>query len=341
MQTVKLGKTGLAVTQVGFGGIPIISVPPEQAVAIVRHSFDLGVRFFDTANMYTTSEEKIGTALKAVRQQVVLATKTTDRTAAGAAEHIALSLKQLQTDWIDLYQLHNVSNPETLDQVLGPDGAYAAAEKARQAGKIRHIGLSSHNIEIAIAAVKTGLFETIQFPFNFIEDEPLKELFPLARQKAMGIIAMKPLGGGLLGKARLCFGFLQQHPHVVPIPGIRIKTEVDEIAALYHRPEPLAAADRKAMQKIRSDLGDKFCHRCEYCMPCEQGVAISNVLMFPAAAKRLAPNVVRSWLKGAIQSVDNCIACQECEAKCPYALPIPELLKAYRLRYDEFVANTS
>jgi predicted aldo/keto reductase-like oxidoreductase len=327
MQKVKLGRSGLNVSQIGFGGIPIIPLPADKAVAIVRHCFEGGITFFDTANMYPTSEEKIGAALADVRNQVVLATKTTERSAAGAAGHIDLSLKQLKTDRIDLYQFHNVSNAEALAEIQAPGGAYEAVLEAQQAGKIRCIGISSHSIATATAALETGLFQTLQFPFNFIENDPQDALFPLARSRGVGLIGMKPLGGGLLERADLCFGFLQQYPDIVPIPGIRTPAEADEIIALYRERPQLSGEHLKAMEEIRSILGDKFCHRCEYCMPCEQGVHISGVLMYRAAAKRLSPENVKLWLGEAMQTVEQCIECGECEEKCPYQLPIVDLLK--------------
>ena len=336
MKKVRLGATALEISEIGFGGIPIIPLPREDAVSVVKHCFDLGITFFDTANMYPTSEEKLGVALKSVRGEVVIATKTAQRDAKGATDHLDLSLKQLQTDWIDVYQLHNVSNEEALNQVLAPQGAYEAVSKARDAGKIRFIGISSHSIATATEALKTGLFQTLQFPFNFIESDPADKLFPLASQNQMGIIGMKPLGGGILERADLCFRFLQQHRYVVPIPGIRAKKEADEIIELYRNVEPLSEADLKDIENIRSALGEKFCHRCEYCMPCEQGVQISSVLMFQAAAKRLSREGVKGWIGKAMQSVEQCIECGECEQKCPYHLPISDLLKENLALFNQY-----
>jgi predicted aldo/keto reductase-like oxidoreductase len=327
MNTVELAGTDLEISEVGFGGIPIIPLPENKAVSVVKHCFDLGITFFDTANMYPTSEEKIGAALKTVREKVVIATKTTERAAKEASAHIDLSLRLIKTDWIDIYQLHNVSNEEALEQVLAPQGAYDAARKARAAGKIRFIGISSHNIQIAIKAIETGLFQTVQIPFNFIENDPAKELFPLARKKDVGIIGMKPLGGGLLERADLCFGFLQQHPYIVPIPGIRSKKEADEIVGLYRNPNPLSKTDLKDMENIQSILGERFCHRCEYCMPCDQGVQIPSVLIFKTVAKRVAREGTKAWLEKPMENVMKCIECGECEDKCPYNLPIIDMLK--------------
>jgi uncharacterized protein len=268
---------------------------------------------------------------------VVIATKTAQRDAKEVAAHIDLPLQQLKSDWIDLYQLHNVSNQENLQQVLGPHGAFEAARRARDAGKIRYIGISSHNIPTALEALKTGLFQTLQFPFNFIENDPANELFPQARRHDVGLIGMKPLGGGLLERADLCFGFLQQHPDVVPIPGIRAKKEADEIIGLYASPKPLSKADLIEIENIRSVLGEKFCHRCEYCMPCEQGVQIPSVLIFQAAANRLPREGVTAWLGKAMESVAECIECGECEQKCPYNLPIADLLKENLALYRDYL----
>ena len=327
MDKVRLGATGLEVSRIGFGGIPIIPLGHGEAVDLVRYCFDRGITFFDTANMYPTSEEKIGVALKPVRDSAIIATKTAQRTAQGATEHLELSLRQLQTDRIDLYQLHNVSNQGALDQVLAPGGAYEAVARARDAGKIRCIGISSHSIATATAALKTGLFQTLQFPFNFIESDPADELFPLAVGQDVGIIGMKPLGGGVLDRADLCFRFLQRHPGVVPIPGMRAREEIDQIIGFYRNPGPLTEDDEKDIARIRAEVGEKFCHRCEYCMPCTQGVLIPQVLMYPAILKRLTRERAAGWVGKAMESVEQCVECGECEQRCPYHLPIADLLK--------------
>lgn len=337
MKKVRLGKTELMVSEVGFGGIPIIPLNNGNAVDLIRHCFELGITFYDTANMYMDSEKKIGAALADVRDKVILATKTTERKSEQARAHIDLSLKQLQTDVIDIYQLHNVSNDDALEQVLAPGGAFQAADNARKEGKIRHIGLSSHNIQTAIKALETDLFETLQFPFNFIEHDPLDVLFPMAREKDVGIIGMKPLGGGLLERADICFGFLQQHPSVIPIPGFRLKAEADEIVGLYDNRRSLSDADHAEMEAIRSALGEKFCHRCEYCMPCEQGVEISTVLIYKAAIKRLTSSgaTLSPWISNAMKTAEECIECGQCEDKCPYNLAITDLLKEHLALYRE------
>ncbi len=337
MRTVTLGKTGLKVSELGFGGIPIIRLGFEDAVEVVRSCFEAGITFFDTANMYGNSEKKIGDALEGVRNKVVFATKTLARDAETAADHVDYSLQNLKTSRIDLYQFHNLANDEALDAVLAPGGAYEALAKARAERKIEHIGFSSHSISTAIKACRTGLFETLQFPFNFIERDPADELFKVAEEQSMGIIGMKPLGGGLLERADLCFRFLQQYPNVVPIPGIQAREELDEIIELYRSPKPLDEDDRRDIEKIRLDLGTKFCHRCEYCMPCEKGVMIPGVLGFPSFSKRLAPAAAIAFADAAMKSVENCGECQECVEKCPYELPIPDLLKENLAIFTDFM----
>jgi predicted aldo/keto reductase-like oxidoreductase len=338
MRRVRLGKTGLMVTELGLGGIPIVPLVQEDAVGVVRRGYDLGIRFFDTANAYRTSEAKMGEALESVRHEVVIATKTLAREPDEVRRHIQLSLDNLRTDRIDIFQIHNVSNDETFNQVLGGGGAYEVLAEAREAGKIGHIGVTSHNIETAIKACRTGWFETLQFPFNFVERDPAEELFQVAQELDLGIIGMKPLGGGWLEKARLCFGFLQQYPEVVPIPGVRSRDEIEEITALYESRVSLTPSDWEDIERIRAELGAKFCHRCEYCLPCKQGVKIPRGLGFPIFVKRFtAPNAV-AMLKDAMESIENCTECGECLEKCPYHLPIPEGLKENLALYRQYVS---
>lgn len=339
MKTVKLGKTGLVTSELGFGGIPIIPLKFEDAVKVVRHCVDRGITFFDTANAYVDSERKIGQALESVRDQIVLATKTGKRDAEGVTKHIGYSLENLKTDYIDIYQFHNVSNGEALEQILAPGGPYEVVDRVHKEGKIGFIGFSSHDIATAIKACRTGRFSTLQFPFNFIENDPADELFKVARDQDMGIIGMKPLGGGLLERADLCFKFLQQYPYVLPIPGISTTREADEIIELYLTLKPLSAADHKDIEKIRSELGTKFCHRCGYCIPCEQEVLIPTVMAFRSQSRRFPANIVMAMVDKSMETVDNCIECGECIEKCPYDLEIPELLKENLVLYKDFVSR--
>jgi uncharacterized protein len=327
MKKRTLGKTGLQVSELGFGGIPISRMSLEEAADLIRLAHGLGLNFFDTANMYLDSEQKMGQALAPVRDGVVIATKTAARDVPTAKEHLAQSLRDLQTDWIDLYQAHNVSTEEDLEKVLAPDGVYEFMAEARDKGQIRHIGLSSHHPDIALKAVETGLFETLQYPFNFLETGALDELFPAAEKLGLGLIGMKPLGGGLLEKAGLCFGFLQKYPHLIPIPGIQTREELEEIVDLYENPRPLSRADLETMESIKADLGDNFCRRCGYCMPCPQGIEIPFVLLLKSQVKRFSPTQVTTMNRARMALAEECEECGQCLEKCPYQLPIPDLLK--------------
>jgi predicted aldo/keto reductase-like oxidoreductase len=339
LRTIDLGGSGLKVSEVGCGGIPIMRVGLEEAKVIIRHCFQLGIRFFDTAHVYNDSEEKMGLALGPVRDEVILATKVWAKDAPGAAKELAISFDRLRTKRIDLIQCHNVSNQEGLDKVLGPGGSYEILAKAKAEGKVGAIGFSSHNPDIAVKAIRTGKFTTLQFPFNFIENDPQEKVFPAAREWGMGIIAMKPLGGGLLDRADLCFRFLQQHPDAIPIPGIQSMEEINEIVGYYQKRRPLSHDDREQMQRIRNDLGGRFCHRCEYCMPCEQGVQIPKVLLIKSQVRRFSPNQLVFFAKEAVASVEKCVDCGECVEKCPYRLPVPDMLKENAEIFRKFLVE--
>jgi len=330
MQTVRLGKTNLEVSRVGFGGIPIQRLTEEEAVRVVGRCLDLGITFLDTANGYTTSEERIGKALAALggrRSQVVIATKTGARDKAGALEHLELSLKRLGTDYIDLWQFHGVSTFEAYEQVLGPDGAMEAAQEALRSGKVRHVGITSHSMDVALKAVPSGHFETIQFPFNFVTSEPAQELVPLAREHDLGFIAMKPFAGGMLENANLAIKYLLQFDGVVPDPGIEKVEEIAEIVDIVNGPWEMTAQESQELERIRAEVGARFCRRCQYCMPCPEGVQIPTVMNVRSFWKRFPrERFAGGWIAEAVYTARDCVECGECEEKCPYRLPIREML---------------
>ena len=330
-----LGNTGLEVSEVGFGTIPIIRLSSEEAVRVLNRAYDRGITLYDTANMYLDSEEKIGRAFRDKRHQVVLATKTIRRDRKGAENDLDLSLQRLQTDYIDLYQFHQVSQEQDFQTLVGPEGALEAVLRAREEGRVRHIGVTSHSLEMALKLIATGLFSTLQFPFNFIEERAALELHPAARQRGLGIIAMKPFAGGMLEDARLCFRFLRQWPDVIPIPGFDAVAGVDEVVALYRRENVVTAEDRKAMEERRQELGERFCRRCEYCQPCPQGVMITPAMIYPVIAHRISPAIASTFSAKAMESVKNCIECGECHQRCPYGLPIPEMLKDHLAQWEQ------
>jgi uncharacterized protein len=339
MRYITLGKTGLEVSEVGFGGIPIIRLSTAEAVTVLRRAYDRGITLFDTANMYLDSEEKMGLAFDGIRSRLVIASKTFKRDRAGAEADIDLTLRRLRTDYIDLLQMHQLSLECDYQAVTGSAGALEAIFRARQDGKIRHIGVTSHSIEMAIKLVKTGLFSTVQFPFNFIETKPVEELHPVARQEEMGILAMKPFGGGVLDSAELCFKFLRQYTDVIPLPGFDAVGQVDQIVAVYETENAVLPEDQVAMERHRSELGQQFCRRCEYCQPCEQGVMITPAMSYPIIARRMSDAKAAGFAAKMMESVRNCTECGECVKRCPYSLPIPEMLKKHRALYEQHAAE--
>ena len=328
LKTVRLGKTGLEVSRVGIGGIPIQRPPEDEAIEVIRRALDLGVNLIDTSIGYGDSEERIGKAIAGRREQVIIATKGRWKDKATALENIEQSLKRLNTDYIDLWQFHGVNTLEGYEGVLGPGGAMEGAQEARQAGKIRHIGMSSHSPDVTKEAVASGRFETIQFPFNFVARELAEELAPLARKHNVGFIAMKPFAGGVLQDVAVCIRYLLSVPGVAADPGFECIKEVEEVLSLWKESAPLSDNDKAKMERLREELGTRFCRRCGYCMPCPNGVNIMLLMQMETLVKRFpAQRLGETWIADAVGSVENCVECGQCEEKCPYDLQIIEQIR--------------
>ncbi len=335
MRYVKLGRTYLTVSEFGFGCIPIIRLSKDDAAKVLRHAFERGVTFFDTANAYRDSEEKIGIAFTGMRGNVVLASKTLKRGAEEAMVHLENSLRMLRTDYLDLYQLHLVAQEEDWNEVTGPAGALEAVLKAKAAGKVRHVGVTSHNLQMALKMVRSGLFDTIQFPFNLIEEGAKDELLGAAREAGMGFICMKPFAGGAIDNAEIAFKYLRAHSDAIPIPGFESVEQIDQIVSIYSQVNVIDEQDIAVMENYRSELGKIFCRRCEYCQPCPQGVMITPAMGYPSVARRISPPVAVEFCRKAMESVPLCTECGDCLERCPYELRIPEILKANYALYEK------
>lgn len=324
--TRRLGKTNLQVTVVGFGGIPIQVVPEDVALATVRRAHDLGVTFFDTARGYTNSEERIGQALDGGDYYV--ATKSGNREADGIYQDVERSLENLRRQQIDLYQLHGVNDDEQLEKVLAPGGAVEGLRRARDEGKIAHIGITGHRRETLVRAVQMcDDFATVQVPFNLVEDEILENLIPVCADRDVGIIAMKPCGGGNFTNAPLAVKWCIAQPIAVAIPGMATPQEVEENLAAAQSLE-LTPEERVAIDRMKSELDQRTCRRCRYCEPCPQGVQISSLLHGRSIIRRMGAARWKEWgAREIIASAELCTECGECLTKCPYDLPIPELLR--------------
>ncbi|MDP7636514.1 MAG: aldo/keto reductase [Phycisphaerae bacterium] len=327
MRQVILGKSGLKVSAVGFGGIPIQRLSPIQAARVVRAGLDLGVTFIDTAASYGDSEEKIGRAIAGRRDNLVLASKSANRTRDGMMGDIDRSRRHLGTETIDLYQLHDVRLESWLE-ISAIGGAMEALLEARRKGWINHIGFTSHSVETAMRLIEEPVFETVQFPFNLITREPGERLIPRARAEKLGFIVMKPLCGGQFEDAELAFRFLNAYPDLVPIPGIERAAEIRQIVAVVGSGAELSGKDRRRSARIVDELGKLFCRRCGYCMPCPEGVPIVLGMIFESFIKRMSPKLVTERYAGElIDKASLCTDCGQCQEKCPYDLPIRETIK--------------
>ena len=337
MEQIRLGKTELMVSRVGFGAIPIQRRTDEDAIAVVNRCLELGITYLDTANAYTTSERRIGETLGGQNKNVTISTKSQSRTPEGIEAHLAQSLEMLKVDSIDLYQFHNVSSFPDLEKVLDPNGPFPAVLKAQREGKVKHIGITSHQIDVAKEAVKTDRFETVMYPFNFIVHEPGEELAALAAQHDVGFIAMKPFAGGMIDNATLAIKYLLQFPNVVPIPGVERIPEIEQIIDIVNGPWELTAEENAEIERMRKETGSRFCRRCDYCRPCTVGIPISVVLAFPAMVKRMPEQSLKApGIAEALQKATECTKCGVCEERCPYQLPIREMVEESSALYQEF-----
>ncbi len=337
MRKVRLGRTDLMVTKTAFGVLPLQRTPMEEAVRILRRAYEAGINYYDTANAYSDSEIKIGRALSDVRQNIVISTKTAAADKATAQKHIDQSLMQLKTDYIDLLQLHNIKQVPDPDD---PQSAYAAAVEAVKAGKVLHIGATSHRINIAEQAVDSGLFKTIQFPFSYIGSDREIALAERAKKADAGFIAMKGLAGGLLSSARACYCFIRQYDNVVPIWGMQHMWELEDFLSLDNEDPQIDDSIREIISKDRSELHGSFCRACGYCLPCPAEIDIPSAARMDRLLRRSpSESFMSEEYRKKMHRIDDCINCNHCRDNCPYELDTPRLLKYMLDDYDRFYAE--
>jgi len=328
MEKRRLGRTGFLVTPISFGALPMQRCTMEEAGEVLIAALDAGINFFDTARAYTDSEAKIGKYIASRRSEYFLATKSMARTKAAMTEDIATSLATMKTECIDIYQLHNVKTEQEWEAVMAPEGALAALKEAKAAGKIRYIGITGHNVDMLIRAVKTGEFSTVQVPFNCVEQRAMTDLFPLARSLDVGMIVMKPLGGGLIDHVDLALRFVLQQEGVVAIPGMDRVEHVTENLAAAQNFRQLNPEETAKLTALAVELGSNFCRRCGYCMPCAAGIDIPQMFIFHLQYTRYGlKTAIPARYQGAKVKASACIECGECEERCPYNLPIRERIK--------------
>ena len=337
MSTVTLGRTGITTNKNGFGALPIQRISEEEAVYLLRKAYENGITFFDTARWYTDSEHKVGMAFAGMRDRLFIATKTGAQDAAGFWKDLEISLTQLQTDYIDLYQFHN---PAFCPKPGDESGLYDAALKAKAQGKIRHIGITNHRLAVAHEAIDSGLYETLQFPFCYLATEKDIELVEKCREADMGFIAMKALSGGLITNSAAAYAFLAQYDNVVPIWGVQREKELDEFLSYIETPPAMTEELAEVIRHDREELLGDFCRGCGYCMPCPVGIEINNCARMSLLLRR-SPSAGHLSPEGQekMKKIEQCLHCGQCKSKCPYGLDTPSLLQKNLEDYKKVLAG--
>lgn len=337
MKQITLGKTGITVPQNGFGALPIQRVSQETAVGLLRRAYEGGMLFFDTARAYSDSEEKVGAAFDGMREKVFIATKTGAKTPEEFWEHLETSLKNLRTDYVDLYQFH------CADQCYRPGdgtGMYECMEEAKRQGKIRHIGITAHKLYIAEEIVESGLYETLQYPFSYLSSQREIELVKRCQQADMGFIAMKGLAGGLINHSQAAMAFMAQFDQVLPIWGIQRQSELEEWLGYMEETPSMTEELSRFIEEEQKELNGDFCRGCGYCMPCPAGIMINQCARMSLMLRR-APS--QAWLTPEMQEemkkIEGCLECGQCMSKCPYELNTPQLLKKNYEDYKKVLAG--
>lgn len=335
MTPITLGKTGIVIEKNGFGCLPIQRVSLEEAARLLRKAVDGGINYFDTARSYSDSEEKLGYAFQGIRDKVVIATKSHAQTGAEMKKHLETSLRNLRTDYIDVYQFHN---PAFCPKPGGEDGLYDAALEAQAQGKIRHISITNHRLKVAHEAIDSGLYATLQFPYSYLAGPQEQELVDKCGKAGMGFIAMKGMAGGLIRDGLAAAAFMARQPGVVPIWGVQHEWELDQFLSCVRETPAMTEAYQAVIDHDRKELAGDFCRGCGYCMPCPVGIEINNCARMSLMLRR-APQA--PWLtpenQAKMEKIKDCLHCGACKSKCPYGLDTPRLLEENYKDYQTFL----
>jgi len=328
MKQIVLGKTGIEAVRLGFGGIPIQRLNEADAVKVVIHALEKGMNFIDTSRVYTTSEARIGKALKESGRRATIATKSFSRSADGIRKDIEVSLKELQLEYIDIYQCHGISSDDDYQRVTAPGGALSGLLKAKEEGIIGHIGITSHNLELLDKMLDDDLFETIMVCFSFLEPAAKDKVIPKAKAKNVGILAMKPLSGGVISNPEIALKWVFSFPDILVLVGMEYVSFIDQCWQVFQSDYHLTAEELQQIQQITREFDQKFCRRCDYCLPCPAEIPIQFVLGLRSMVRRMGLAMLRGpMFKDMAEKVPNCTECGECMARCPYQLPIIDMIK--------------
>lgn len=335
MTKVRLGKTGIETIKNGFGALPIQRISFEEADKLIMQAYESGITFFDTARFYTDSEEKLGQSLcaRGLRDKVYIASKTMCNTVEDFWSHLETTLKNLQTDYLDLYQFHN---PAFCPKPGDGTGLYEAMLEAKEQGKVRHIGITNHRVAVAREAIESGLYETLQFPFCYLATEEEAELVRLCEEADMGFISMKAMSGGLITRAEVAYAFQDQFENVLPIWGVQKQEELQQFIDCHNNPPELDDEMKAYIKSEREQLSGDFCRACGYCMPCPVGIKINDCARMSLMIRRAPLNVYMDEAHQAdMELIDQCLECGQCKSRCPYGLDTPNLLKKNLADYRE------
>ena len=336
MKNIVLGNTGIVTPQNAFGALPVQRVDMATAVKLLRKAYDGGMTFFDTARAYSDSEEKLGEAFDGMRDKIFIASKTQAKTPEVFWQHLDTTLKNLRTDYLDIYQLHCAS------QCYKPGdgtGMYEAMLEAKKQGKIRHIGITAHLIGVAEEIVASGLYETLQFPFSYLANEREIALVEATEKAGMGFIAMKGLAGGLLTDSNACMAFMSQY-NALPIWGIQREEELDEWLSFFEKDAEMTDEIKAFIEEERKSLMGDFCRGCGYCMPCTVGIQINNCARMSQLIRRSPSKnfLSEEWQQNMLK-IDECVDCGLCKSKCPYGLDTPNLLRKNLADYKDIISG--
>ncbi|MCI8448299.1 MAG: aldo/keto reductase [Eubacterium sp.] len=337
MQTVTLGTTGITVNKNGFGALPIQRISQSEAVRLVRKAYDAGITYFDTARWYTDSEEKLGEAFDGMREKVYIATKTGAETVEAFWQDLETSLKNLRTDYIDLYQFHN---PAFCPKPEDGTGLYEAMQAAKEQGKIRHIGITNHRLAVAQEAASSGLYETLQFPFSYLSGRQELNLVKQCEEAGVGFVAMKALSGGLITNSAAAYAFLAQYENVLPIWGVQREQELDEFISYIEQPPVMTKELEELICHDKEELSGEFCRGCGYCMPCPAGIEIHTCARMSLLIRRSPSEAqLTPQAQDMMKKIENCLHCGQCKGKCPYELDTPALLERNYEDYKRILAG--
>ncbi|MBN2397326.1 MAG: aldo/keto reductase [Deltaproteobacteria bacterium] len=333
---VTLGRTGIRVTRLGFGGIPIQRVSEREAVETVIRAIERGVDFIDTSRAYTTSETRIGIALRETGKKVVMATKSQQHSADKVRRDVDTSLKELRREKIELYQCHFIRDLDAYKKITSKGGALEGLLRARDEGLIEHIGITSHSLDLLDHVIDDGLFETIMVCYSFLEPKAEERVIPRALAADIGVIVMKAFSGGAIGNPRLALKYALALEGTVVIPGVETKALFDEDWDVFVDDLTLNRKEREEIRVMQAQLDRQFCRRCDYCQPCPEGIPIQHVIGIKSMVKRMGPRILtEGWPKLAVEQARNCTECGECMERCPYGLPVPDLIRENLQWVDE------